>query len=82
MRMCCRGFLRAAKVEDADAGGGRPRGSSSRVSEGDVFDRGDSGGGTAEVDMIDGAGGAVAVAVMDPVDADVSIGAGSGTRGW
>lgn len=68
----CRGFLRPAKVEDADAGGARPRGSSSMVSDGEVGvigGRGDSG---ADVDVA-GAGvdGAVAVAVLDSVDAAV-----------
>jgi hypothetical protein len=75
MRMC-RGFLRDAKVEDADAGGARPRGSSSRymVSEGEVgvFGRGDSGAADADIDGA-GADGAVAVAVLDPVGAVVSI---------
>ena len=71
MRMC-RGFLRAAKVEDADAGGARPRGSSSTVSDGVVGDCGRGDSGATEVDT-DGADGAVAVAVLDPVDAEVSI---------
>lgn len=78
MRMC-RGFLRAAKVEDADAGSERPRGSSSTISDGE---EGDFGRGESGVADIDGADSAVAVAVLDSVDAEVSIGVGSDARGW
>ena len=66
----CRGFLRAAKVEDADAGGARPRGSSSTISDREEGDLGRGDSGTADND---GAEGAVAVAVLDPVDTEVSI---------
>jgi hypothetical protein len=64
MRMC-RGFLCAAKVEDADAGGARPRGLSSMLSDGEEgdFGRGDSG--AADIDGADGA--------VNPVDAEGSI---------
>ena len=64
MRMC-RGFLRAARAEDADAGGARPRGLSSMTFNGEEgdFGRGDSG--AADVDGADGA--------VNPVDAEGSI---------
>ena len=64
MRMC-RGFLRAAKVEDADAGGARPRGSSSIVSDGEVGVIGSGDSGVAEIDGARaGADGAVAVVLL------------------
>lgn len=61
MRMC-RGFLRAAKVEDADAGGARPRGSSSMVSDGEVGVIGSGDSGVADIGT--GADGAVAVVLL------------------
>jgi len=72
MRMC-RGCLRAAKEEEADAGGARPRGLSSMMSDREegVLGGGDSGG---VADNFDGADGTVAVAVLDSVvDAEGSI---------
>jgi len=68
MRLC-RGLLRAAKVDGADAGSGRPRGSSSAITDG----VGDFGRGEEDVDGADGAASAAA-------DAEVSNVMGWGMR--
>ena len=76
MRMC-RGCLRIAVVDGVDAGGGRPRGSSSVVSIGEV-----GVSGTIELGMSRvGVDGPAVGAELDS-EVDMPFGGGDGKREW